>query len=107
MFRHVGLNKNGAFLRIDTTSQIQGQRIQRRFTQLLCILAHGDRVLVNDTVNAMVVILHVYPLTQRTHVVTNGQFTWGLCATKNDGLSHFSIPDFRYAEALMRAEGHL
>ena len=75
MFRYVGLNKNGAFLRIDTTCQIQGQRIQRRFTQLLCILAHGDRVLVNDTVNAMVVILHVYPLTQRTHVVTNGQFT--------------------------------
>ncbi len=56
-------------------SQIQRQRIQRRFTQLLCIPAHGDRVLVNDTVNAMVVILHVYPLTQRTHVVTNGQFT--------------------------------
>ncbi len=106
MFWYVGLNKNGF-------SQDQYHKPDTRpaypasLYAASVILAHGDRVLVNDTVNAMVVILHVYPLTQRTHVVTNGQFTSGLCATKNDGLSHFSIPDFRYAEALMRAEGHL
>ncbi|MNI81472.1 hypothetical protein D3C73_1380890 [compost metagenome] len=75
MFRHVGLNENGAFLRIDTTRQIQRQRIQRSITQLLRVLADGDSMLVHDTVDAVVIILHVYPLTQRTHIVANGQFT--------------------------------
>ena len=46
-----------------------------RLAQLLRILAHGDGVLVHDAIDAVVIVLHVYPLTQRTHVVANGQFT--------------------------------
>ncbi len=49
--------------------------IQGRLAQLLRILAHGDGVLVHDAVDAVVFVLHVDPLTQRTHVVANGQFT--------------------------------
>ena len=69
------LDENGAFFRIDTACQIQRQRIERCFTQLLRILTNGDGMLVNDAVDAMVVILHAHPLTQRTHIVANGQFT--------------------------------
>ena len=94
MLRHVGLNEDGAFLRVDTARQIQRQRVQRGLTQLLRVLTNGNRVLVNDAVNAVVIVLHVYPLTQRTHIVANGQFTGGLCATKNDGLSHFLFLSF-------------
>lgn len=75
MFRHVRLNEDSAFLRVDAAGQIQRQGVQRRLTQLLRILAHGDGVLVHDAIDAVVIVLHVYPLTQRTHVVANGQFT--------------------------------
>ena len=59
---------------IDTQMQTI-QTEEQRLAQLLRILTHGDRVLVNDAVNTVIVILHVYPLTQRTHIVANGQFT--------------------------------
>ena len=75
MFRHVRLHEDSAFLRVDAAGQIQRQGVQRRLAQLLRILAHGDGVLVHDAIDAVVIVLHVYPLTQRTHVVANGQFT--------------------------------
>ncbi|MNP24080.1 hypothetical protein D3C76_1168220 [compost metagenome] len=75
VFRDVRLNEDGAFLRIDTAGQIQRKGVERRFTQLLRILAHGNGMLVNDAVDTVIVILHVHPLTQRTHIVANGQFT--------------------------------
>ena len=40
---------------------------------------HGMKV--NHTVLAIVIILHLFPLTQRTHVVTNTQFAGRLHAT--------------------------
>ncbi len=57
---------------IEMTNRYMGRNAQ---FMLDVMRETGINVVVNDTVNAMVVILHVYPLTQRTHVVTNGQFT--------------------------------
>ncbi|MNN60814.1 hypothetical protein D3C81_1760190 [compost metagenome] len=88
VFRYVRLHEDGAFLRIDTTGQIQRQRIERGLTQFFCILTYGDRMQVNDAVDAVVIILHFFPLTQCTHVVANGQFTGRLRAAKYDGLTH-------------------
>ena len=59
---------------IDTQMQTI-QTEEQRLAQLLRILAHGDGVLVHDAIDAVVIVLHVYPLTQRTHIVANGQFT--------------------------------
>ena len=75
VFRHVRLYEDGAFFRVDAAGQIQSQRVERRFTQRLRVLADGNRMLVHDAVDAVIVILHVDPLTQCTHVVTDGQFT--------------------------------
>ena len=75
VLRYVGLNEDGALFRVNTAGQIQRQGVERRFTQRLRVLTNGDGVLVNDAIDAVVVILHVNPLTQRTHVVTDGQFT--------------------------------
>lgn len=43
--------------------------------QRFWILAYGDGVQIHHTVLAIVVILHLFPLTQRTQIVTNAQFT--------------------------------
>ncbi len=75
VFRHVRLYEDGAFFRVDAAGQIQRQRVERRFTQRLRVLADGNRMLVDDAVDAVIVVLHVDPLTQCTHVVTDGQFT--------------------------------
>ncbi len=37
---------------------------------------------VNNAIDAIIIILHLYPLTKRTHVITNGQFA-GRCAPLN------------------------
>ncbi|CZW17140.1 Uncharacterised protein [Enterobacter hormaechei] len=60
---HVRLNENGALLWIDTARQVQRQRIERCFAQLLGILTRGDSMQIHDAVNAVVVILHAHPLT--------------------------------------------
>ena len=75
VLRHVRLNEDGAFLRVDTACQVKRQSIQRRFTQFLRILTRGDGMQIYDAVDAVIIILHAHPLTQRTHIVANGQFT--------------------------------
>ncbi len=71
----MGLDENGAFFRVDTAGQVQGQRIQRGFTQRSRVLTYSDSMLIHDAIDAMVLILHVDPLTERTHVVADSQFT--------------------------------
>ncbi|MNT73566.1 hypothetical protein D3C72_2122900 [compost metagenome] len=88
MLRHVRLYEDGALLRIDAAGQIQRQRVQRSFAQFFCVLTYGDRMQINDAVDAVIIVLHFLPLTQGTHVVANGQFTGRLCAAKYDGLTH-------------------
>ncbi len=73
-FRHVGLNKNGAFLRIDTTSQYNASVSSVALRSFCASWRTGSRVgqrysKCNGSHPACL------PLTQRTHVVTNGQFT--------------------------------
>ena len=63
VLRHVRLNENGALLRIDAAGQVQRQGVQGGFTQLLRILTRGNRMEIDDAVNAMVLILHADPLT--------------------------------------------
>lgn len=82
------LHEDGAFFRIDTAGQVQRQRIQRGLAQFLGVLAHGDGMQIDDAVDAVVVVLHLHPLTQRTHVVADGQFAGRLRAAKYDGLTH-------------------
>ncbi|MNY35179.1 hypothetical protein D3C86_1695660 [compost metagenome] len=82
------LHKDGALLRIDAAGQIQRQRIQRSLAQFFRVLTYGDGVQIDDAVDAVVIVLQLDPLTQRTHVVANAQFAGRLRAAKYDGLTH-------------------
>ncbi|MNH04982.1 hypothetical protein D3C79_642920 [compost metagenome] len=88
MFWHMRLHEDGTFLWIDATGQVQRQRIQGGFTQLLCILTHGDGMQIDDAVDAIKLVLQLHPLAQRPHVVADSQFTGRLRAAENDGLTH-------------------
>jgi hypothetical protein len=43
---------------------------------------------IDDAVETLVVILHVDPLTQSAHIVTDTQLTGGLGATEDYGSAH-------------------
>ena len=58
---HVALDEEDAALGVDTSRQELCSRDARPTTQLVRVVRHGDRVLVDDAVDALVVVLHAPP----------------------------------------------
>ena len=82
----VGLHKDLRTLWVEPTGDVLGNARKRIFAQLGGRIFHRDRVHVDDTEVALVIIEHGRPILDRTEVVPDRQLTGRLGAGENNWL---------------------
>ncbi len=88
---YMALNKEDRFLRVDTAGDILREQLKRLSAQPGRVLADGDSVHVNNTVDAVVFILEGGEMLNRAQVISQRQMAGGLHARENRlfmGISH-------------------
>ncbi len=84
MGRHMALDKEGGFFRIDAACHVNRQSFQSAFSQMRRGLANGDGMKIHHAVKAIVCVLEGDPIFQCAQIVSDCQHTGGLCSGKNN-----------------------
>ena len=84
MLGHMGLNKNGALFRVQTTGDELGIELQGLPAERRRVLSDGDGVLIRDTVKGVIVLLQRNPVAQGAQIVSQGNLSAGLCGAENN-----------------------
>ena len=80
----VGLDKQGAFLRVQTAGNILRQLLQGAAAQGGGVLADCNGVQIGHKVVAVVFLDHLWPVAQGSQIGTQGQIAAGLDAGEHD-----------------------
>ena len=72
MLGHMGLNKNGALFRVQTTGNKLGIELQGLPAERRRVLSDGDGMLIRDTVKGVIVLLQRNPVAQGAQIVSPG-----------------------------------
>ena len=83
MGRHMALDKQQAFFRIDAAGDILGQHFQRLTTKSRRFLTHSDGMEIHHAEDAPVFLLQSHPVAHGPQVIAQGQLARGLHAAEH------------------------
>ncbi len=83
MFRDMGLDKKGASIRIQSTTDVDNGRLHDSRIHHLGIEVDGNGMVIDDTIDTVVVVDQRDPVLDSTEIVTDMDFPRRLNSAKN------------------------